>query len=174
MVTNINCAEPGCTNPVIGKCVGYQGECGQFYCSTHSYGKLCSECGRRKRRDEIEAETYKAYLEAAQWVKSRGVFEFDLPSFAASVILLAIIILPLLLDSALIEGEMSHVYAYFALLGISLVAFIVSIIYLWAKRKSNEKQRIAELTKKKPGFDKFYKDWKKHEDYKHLMKTLRE
>ena len=68
---------------------------------------------------------------------------------------------------------MSHVYAYFALLGISLVAFIVSIIYLWAKRKSNEKQRIAELTKKKPGFDKFYKDWKKHEDYKHLMKTLR-
>ena len=70
MTSNIGCSFTGCNSPVIGQCSGYKGNCGQFYCRTHSFGKLCSECGRREATDL----TYEHYLETAKRIVKPGIF----------------------------------------------------------------------------------------------------
>jgi hypothetical protein len=49
--------------------LGYKGNCGQFYCRSHSIGKLCGECGRREAIDW----SYQDYLETARRIKKLEV-----------------------------------------------------------------------------------------------------
>jgi hypothetical protein len=48
----VACADPGCTNSVIGQCTGYGGPCGRFYCASHSTGTFCQACAERKAEDD--------------------------------------------------------------------------------------------------------------------------
>ena len=86
MNLNIGCSSPGCTNPVIGQCVGYKGSCGRYYCATHTSERLCPDCARQKLQDELATKTYKDYLQVSEQVdyeSGLGFLWITLPAYIA-------------------------------------------------------------------------------------------
>ncbi len=86
MNLNISCSSPGCTNPVIGQCIGYKGSCGRYYCAPHTSERLCADCAKQKLQDEIAAKTYRDYLKVSEQVdyeSGLGFLRITLPVYIA-------------------------------------------------------------------------------------------
>jgi hypothetical protein len=143
MAGNIGCFTVGCNDPVVGQCAGYKGSCGQFYCHTHSLGKLCAECGERKAREEKREQTYQDYLETSRGIKApRASIRW-----AVALIIFGCF-------SAFFGSD--RVPPWFGL--------GASCLLLYAFTKHDKARKTVEaLDKVKPGFAEFYRQWKQVE-----------
>lgn len=152
MNPNISCSFPGCTNPVIGQCTGYQGSCGRFYCAIHSSATLCYEHAEQKRTDEIAEKIYNDYLETASEIygEVRTLTTISAVIFGAIGILLV-----------LAGGQELGL-----LLGIG--GMLIVAVYANSKQQA----QVATITGEKPGFEEFYKEYSKIKGKESLKKGL--
>lgn len=162
MTSNVACSTPGCTNPVVGQCGGYNSKCGRFYCTEHStsYSSgavLCSVCAERndidwkeqQRQAEIQ-RIYEDYLETAKQIKNPGCFW---------QVLVGINVLGGIAST--FDASTSAVSRVFLLL--FFLAFcwfaITNIIH-----KIQVNGKVDEIDKEKPGFKDFYTAWKSNQE----------
>lgn len=157
MHPNISCATAGCTNAVIGQCVGYRGSCGRYYCASHSTGKLCAECARRKLEDEIAQRIYDDYLHTAERIQ-REVRSTFVPIIGAA----ALAFCPLIF----ISGGDGGLLIIGGLVGLGI------LMWLAVEQPKLEMTQAAEIAKRKPGFLDFYKTWRMEKDKENLSKGL--
>ena len=169
MCPNIACSGLGCSNPVIGQCPGYKGGCGRYHCATHSTEGLCADCARQKLEDDMESERqkleddiYDDYLQAA---KRLGRKVNRLGSVIGIITFAPLAVVGYVAVYTLATGErpflttvhdteiLSYVVVFGTLGGSSIFATI--------KQRKIEKAGVAEISKEKPAFPEFYKDWKK-------------
>ncbi|MCE7985988.1 MAG: hypothetical protein DYG89_32830 [Caldilinea sp. CFX5] len=168
--TGISCFR-GCGQPVIGQCQGYQEACGRFYCATHSIGKLCSECGERKLKDEedqkrqaLEAQAKEEiiahYTQVAERVEKElaAAHEQRMKDFSNRAIGIAFLLSFGLMIYLILATES-------AAIGIAL--FVLSITFMALKtidnqdkKKAYDNSRLAEIALEYHGFDKFFPEWK--------------
>ena len=143
MAGNIGCFTVGCNDPVVGQCSGYKDNCGQFYCHTHSAGKLCVECGERKAYEE-KLEDYLA--------TSRGI-KAPWTSIRWAIVLIIL--------GLLVGWGVGPLVPFFG--GAQWVFFVGGIcLLLSAFNKHNKARRTVEaIDQAKPGFAEFYRKWKK-------------
>jgi len=155
--TSIGCSFPGCTNPVIGQCTGYKGDCGRFYCATHSSGTLCYEHAEQKRTDDIAQQIYDDYLKTAESIhKSAG----DTPAaVVVSLITLALVFLGI----GVSNGEFPTLSCLFGLGG---------LLVTWPIILNSRQKLAAQASITKPGFEEFYKEWSAQKDKEGLKKGL--
>lgn len=150
MTGNVACFSPGCRNPVIGQCPGYNGPCGHFYCAKHTAEKLCSECGSRKKVDEETERIYQDYLRTAQ-----GLFVVGCGTWF--VIGVASLLIGGLLNSMFpaFGRERSTTELYLIL----AVAFTPGYIAAYLSHRAVA--RAKEIAQTKPYFDQFFKEYRK-------------
>lgn len=141
MNINMSCSFPGCTEPINGQCMGYNGQCGRFYCAKHSVGRLCNECAIEQKKDKIE-KTYRDRAQACLprlGVRLLAVFgSFILPSliaFSTDDIPTGFIVFSLILFSELV------------------VVNIMQMIYI--------RENVDAASKDLPEFKEYFKAWKK-------------
>jgi uncharacterized membrane protein (DUF485 family) len=172
---NISCAIAGCTNPVIGQCSGYESNCGKFYCSHHSDGSLCSDCGNRKAVHEKSLAIQQDYLRTLDVIQEKASQQSrsDSMKVIGATILVCGVILFLLtslrggwrdLATPVITILISSVY----------VGGMVGIILGWLYRKIRIRKLIREFAhdfeKQKPGFAGFFNEWQYARDQQALKK----
>lgn len=164
MTNNVACSTPGCTNPVIGQCSGYNARCGRFYCAEHSTSyangaMLCRICAEQNDRDwnaqQQQAEIqriYDEYLDIAKKIKKPGgcaMFIWANVSIAIGLIIMTSV------APDHIAGNESLCFT------IPVLLIVFSIIH-FVQRKAMK--QVAEIDKQKPGFQAFYQAWEKKRD----------
>ena len=157
MYPNIACSVSGCTNPVIGQCPGYKGGCGRYYCATHGSNGLCADCARRKLEDEI----YEDYLQTAERLR-REVGWVGMPIF------IGVAIVSFIFGFA-IGRDYPHPGVFFAIL---FSGGILGLLWVLPQQHKQEKLRLEEIRKTKPGFPEFYRAWKKEKNKEALLSSL--
>jgi len=150
MTGNVACFSPGCSNPVIGQCPGYDGQCGHFYCAQHSVDKLCSECGNRKRMDEATERIYQDYLATAKDLynsqRNRGL---------ATMIALSPLIILVSQPALQAQGNSQSGTIVFI-----IAAWIIwGIPAVWFRLHFSSKLNEIEITR--PYFSEFYNTYRK-------------
>jgi hypothetical protein len=157
MTNNIGCFSVGCNNTVVGQCSGYKGNCGQFYCRDHAAGKLCSECGGRKKRDK-KREDYHAAADGISARKPR----------ASMFIVCILVLIGVYTMSDRIGG----------IGGLLFWITLAAPFAFYAGRRTKKVERaIANTDKIKPGFRKFYQTYeeaKKKEKKENLVLGIAE
>ena len=151
---HVSCSVPGCTNPVIGQCIGYDGPCGRFYCSSHSSGRLCSDCAIAEQTERLEKE----YAALATKIKGFGLFVAVLSGWG--------LLLIILLVSAAQRG-IQDVSPY----GITAIIGMFVIVIIWGIRV---KYKVDSADLEYPHFKEYYKAWqrKKGADAVRVITTI--
>jgi hypothetical protein len=152
MTSNVACSTQGCTNPVVRQCSGYKGNCGRFYCAEHSSGRLCPECAARKRHDDTLEE---------YWQMAKHVYDFKLnlsTRFKALDRLLAAVFIVSLI--AIVLGNGDNPMVVLSLI-VSFVVMLVCTVWLFFKRRTEQKAQYEHIVATRPGFKEFYKEYKK-------------
>lgn len=156
---NVNCAYPGCTNPIIGQCGGYKGSCGRYYCVSHSTGNLCKECAERKRADDNAVQWHQESLQAiadlrkssASWALTKEVLLIGLASIIFYVG-------GLLMQNAYDLGHpWTQIGLFLTMAGI--IIFIIALIVYWIRFSRRSTLLAESIDKVKPGFLEFYRAW---------------
>jgi len=177
--TGIGCFR-GCGQPVIGQCQGYQDPCGRFYCTTHSVGKLCGDCGERKLKDEEAQKRQELETQAREKILTRytqlaeeleqeidkkakqGRRDIDKAGIPFFLICLGLI--------ALVSWATNSANMAGTLLVISIIIIVihgtVKTSQNWTALNSYKKERLAEITLEYQEFDEFFPEWKKVKDIK--------
>ena len=173
MNANISCAIAGCTNPVIGQCSGYESNCGKFYCSHHSDGSLCSDCGNRKAVHEKSLAIQQDYLRTLDVIQekaSQQSWSDSMKVIGATIIVCSVI---LFLLTSLSGGWRNLDTPVITFLFASVViGGTAGIILGWLYRKIRIRELIREfaheLEKQKPGFAGFFNEWQSVRDQEAL------
>jgi hypothetical protein len=152
---NIACFVPGCTNPVIGQCQGYQKSCGSYYCATHSQNKLCDDCVKQILGEKEAERTYIEYLKMAEAIDHKVRYS-RLP-----ILILGFILFMLAIISNIFKG--SAIY-------IIIILQVVVIIGAYIKSNNYQKEILAGIDK--PAFSDFYFAWKSETNKAQLKKGL--
>ena len=139
---NVACSVEHCSHPVTGQCTGYQGSCGQFYCSQHSKARLCWDCASRKEGDEVDEQLLLRYQELATKAPRVGC-----GTWAFGITLGVVSFYPL---------QLMGLNAAW----IPMVPFI--LLFLWTNRR--QQRYVSSITQSNPGFDRFYKEWRRAKD----------
>jgi hypothetical protein len=162
-ISNIACSVSGCTNPVIGQCIGYKENCGRFYCATHSKDKFCSEYSARKSRDDQIDE----YIRTAKRIEK----DADRESWNPMIIVLMTggIILMLIAVAGWESSELNTRIITFVA-GMILVA--ISGNWREFRIPRIEKNKANEMSRVKPGFAEFFRLWKKEKRKEQLLNAL--
>jgi hypothetical protein len=163
MAMNIACFVPGCTQPVIGQCAGYNENCGRFYCSQHSSDRLCADHAAKKGdeegriADEAAAERIKNdYIQTAKeyqrqtrdWTWVWGLY---------------------CIGSFILCGLTPN-YQFIQII-IFVVVSITALVYSILRGASNH-DKLEKLDAVKPGFKQFYKEWRKQVNKEAMGTTL--
>lgn len=168
MNTNVACSYSGCTNPVIGQCVGYHTQCGRFYCREHSLDKLCWHCAQAKLKDEEEervrekAETvYKEYAKAVEQVHEEAFERCRQGLYLVVGAPIGLFIVALLIF-AITGGDGSDpgvlTQACFFAPG---VVFVGLIVWHIQRVLTTRQELAAQMEATKPQFTEFYREYKK-------------
>ncbi len=164
MHTNIRCAVVGCTNPVIGQCTGYQGNCGKFYCAQHSDGTLCADCASQKAADEQALAIQQDYVQTAQRVEQEAR---NLALKTHGFLLLVIGSIVLLIISPAFGSAASLVS------GVCLIGAFVAVTWYDMQRRQFISQLVAQYDKTKPDFSRFYAEWRAEKNKQALVNGLK-
>ncbi len=162
MTSNIACFVPGCTEPVIGQCQGYEGSCGRFYCAEHSVGALCVDCAKAKLEDDI----LKDYFKTAEQLKREAARS---TGWRFCVYLFILYALLAVTTWAIVSSGAEEVG--WAVGGVMFFGGLIGLV-IWedVQRRNYEKAALSRLSETKPGFPEFYRVWKKKKS-KEALKT---
>ncbi len=139
---NVACSTSGCTNPVVGQCSGYKGNCGRFYCAKHSSDGLCPACAARKARDIEEQRMLAEYTQKAESIGvGRGCSSW---AFIFGVILVAI--------GCMIVG-------FEEFFSCALAVYVGIFVYFTLSPEEKRQAAVDEYDKTHPGFRHFYDVW---------------
>lgn len=156
----IACYVPSCTQSVIGQCMGYNRNCGRFYCAQHSSEIICSDCNGIKQSHDI----HKDYVETAKMVRKEGNLTTYL--FWFLVLPIAMMLSNSMQNSESVEQQ---------ILGMLLcLAAPIGLLLVHLSVIRSQNRRAVRISKSKPKFDDFWHAWKKErrkEGYK-LAGTL--
>ncbi|HKZ84819.1 MAG TPA: hypothetical protein VJ793_14285 [Anaerolineae bacterium] len=155
----IACFTTDCNEAVTGQCTGYEGSCGRFYCSIHSTGTLCAICAARKLNDELARQIYQDYLQTAEQLQ-KEVREAAMPVSIIGSLIMILILLSQLGNSA----NFGSAFAWMLLIG---GGFAIGALII---QQNKEQARLPEISKIKPDFPAFYKEWKVQKN-KEALKT---
>lgn len=133
------CFVADCNNPVIGKCSGYKGNCGNFYCDVHSVCAITS--GQCAVRGSSEcSEIAKDYVATVEKIKAQQPF---VAGFIAALLIAAGF------SPFYPYSDRSYFWMLFSVLGMPIALYA----YMKAKRL---KGVIADNENTRPGFRAFY------------------
>jgi hypothetical protein len=181
VAVGLACYANGCTQPVSGQCGGYKGNCGQFYCRTHSKNKYCAECANQKAADEAEVirqerirqqaakvsqqkkaerasleRVYQHYVAVARAYRSENKYA------CAPFLILLVGVFPVLIASAALartaDGGSNSEIVFFPTAGYIVLAFVTWLVLL-RKTIKNHREGARKFDVQKPGFSRFYLAW---------------
>jgi hypothetical protein len=158
MFANIACSYSNCTNPVVGQCTGYKGDCQKYYCATHSTDTLCHSCASKKLTEENEALAKQEYLKiigglrkGARSIAWKIFWRRNETQWGIGVILF----LGLL---GLIIGVNNDTGTFF--LGLGGFGVAIGILTLFSEIGKQEKTLATGIDQQKNGFLNFFTAWK--------------
>ena len=165
---NIACSFPNCTNPVIGQCTGYKGECRKYYCSTHSTDNLCHQCASKKLAEENEILAQQEFLKMIGGMRSkaRSIAWKNFWERNEAKLGIWIILLLCFVGFIVIEYYNSDIGASIA--GTGGFGLLFGIILLLTEISKQENILATDIDKQKQGFLKFFSDWKIEQQKKTL------
>ncbi|MGE5674765.1 MAG: hypothetical protein ACM3XM_12990 [Mycobacterium leprae] len=163
IVGPVACAVPGCTEPVIGQCPGFDAGCGRFYCAVHDAEYLCPDCARRR----MAAALYKRYMKAC--AQASPLWERWLFAVAGAPLVLGVGLLAATGVAALDTASGPASLPGMAAFGAAVAAAIFGLAALQATRV---RHRVDRLAMSLPGFAEFYKAWRLKLHREVLMTTL--
>ncbi|MDI6694297.1 MAG: hypothetical protein QME21_04565 [Anaerolineales bacterium] len=186
MSVNIACSAPGCTNPVIGQCTGYEKACGKYYCREHSIDTLCIECANRKSADEQAEKIYQEYLNAAEKIEQeslsvfngkvvykKGVKIFALLGLIVGIFVVLITAPPnevgILLLQEVFGGPIQGIIIWSLCFPLVWIVGVV-VRSIWLGTQGH--QKAVQVDKSMPGFLKFYEAWRSEKRKEKLMGVL--
>ncbi len=183
MSINIACVVPGCTNPVIGQCVGYKQSCGRYYCREHSSDTLCAICANNKQVDDQAQAVYKDYLATAEGLEREARAAINTKAIfgkGAKIVAIAgffggpIVMLAneggVSSIMGFLIGPLAALYFYTILLGPVIWGVCGIMRGDWHREKGLN--RATDIDKLKPGFLEFYTTWRKEKSKEKLMTAL--
>jgi hypothetical protein len=164
MSGNVACSFPNCTNPVIGQCTGYKGDCRKYYCATHSTDNLCYSCASKKLAEENEALAKQEYLKIIGGMKNQArsigwniFWGRKETKWGIGVVLFMGLL-------GLIFGVNNNTGTLF--LGLGGFGIVVGILILFSEIGKQENILATNIDQQKNGFLSFFTAWKKEQQRK--------
>ncbi len=139
---NFSCSESGCSEPIVGQCMGYKAPCGRFYCAKHSKGRLCTSCAAAEVQDELE----QLYDARAKEIPKRG-------QLAAISVGWLVLLFFLLYPMWKLLGDVAIV-----LWGILMLGGSIGINFMWVHQM---KKKALEVEQDLPNFSGYFEAWRK-------------
>ena len=156
MAREIQCSVPGCTEPVVGQCTGYKSTCLRFYCAQHSSGTLCSECASQKAYDKEVQRIYEDYLRTAKSIPRVGCGFWVIVTGAIGTLLLVV-------------SRVANPGARFYVGSIFLCALPIIVVLAINVVESIAARKVKKISEEKPGFEEFYRLWRKQKSEEELL-----
>ena len=165
---NIACSFPNCTNPVIGQCTGYKGECRKYYCSAHSTENLCYKCASKKLAEENAAFANQEFLKMiggmrreARSIAWKNFWERNETRWGIWIILFLGLI-----GFIIAENYNGDVGTF--IMGMGGFGLIIGIVALLIEIGKQENILATGIEQQKNGFLKFFSEWKIEQQKKTL------
>ncbi len=151
---NVACFVPGCREPVIGQCPGYQEPCGRFYCAQHSANKLCIDHAEQSINDLRIQQLHAEYIMLTKDIDK--IITADARRIGGAFTICGLL-------CGLIIGAIAGANSELVILA-GMGAFVGFAVggCVFLLRQSMVRNRVATtITATHPHFDEFYKEYRR-------------